>query len=72
MARRGARTPLNGGIAVGAVLAPVGGALATLAVGSADLALVTYPLYLTVANLGLAILIHQRRLAQTVGTPSSA
>jgi hypothetical protein len=46
------------------VLAAVGGALATLAVGSADPALVTYPLYLTVANLGLAILIHQRRVAQ--------
>jgi hypothetical protein len=43
-------------------LASVSGALATLAVGSADLTLVTYPLYLTVANLGLAILIHQRRL----------
>ena len=53
-------------------LASVSGALATLAVGSADLALVTYPLYLTVANLGLAVLIHQRRLAQGVGTPSSA
>jgi hypothetical protein len=48
------------------VLAAVGGALATLAVGSADPALVTYPLYLTVANLGLAILIHQRRVAQTM------
>jgi hypothetical protein len=43
-------------------LASVSGALATLAVGSADLALVLYPLYLTVANLALAILIHQRRL----------
>jgi hypothetical protein len=43
-------------------LASVSGALATLAVGSAEPALVLYPLYLTVANLALALLIHQRRL----------
>jgi hypothetical protein len=43
-------------------LASVSGALATLAVGSAEPALVLYPLYLTFANLALAILIHQRRL----------
>jgi uncharacterized membrane protein YkvI len=43
-------------------LASVSGALATAAVGSADLALVIYPIYLCVGNLGLAILIHRARL----------
>jgi hypothetical protein len=51
------------------VLASVSGALATLAVGSADLVLVTYPLYLMVANLGLAILIRQRRASARRRTP---
>ena len=43
-------------------LAAVSGALAMAAVGSADLALVIYPIYLCLGNLGLAVLIHQRRL----------
>jgi hypothetical protein len=41
----------------------VSGALATAAVGSADLALVIYPIYLCIGNLGLALLIHRRRLS---------
>ena len=44
-------------------LASVSGALATAAVGAADPALVIYPIYLCLGNLGLAILIHRRRLA---------
>jgi hypothetical protein len=47
-------------------LASVSGALATASVGAADLALVIYPIYLCFGNLGLAILIHRRRLALTL------
>jgi hypothetical protein len=43
-------------------LASVSAALATAAVGSADPALVIYPIYLCLGNLGLAILIHRARL----------
>ena len=43
-------------------LASVSGALATAAVGSVDPALVVYPIYLCLGNLGLAILIHRARL----------
>jgi hypothetical protein len=43
-------------------LASVSGALATAAVGSVDPALVIYPIYLCLGNLGLAILIHRARL----------
>jgi hypothetical protein len=43
-------------------LASVSGALAAAAVGSADPALVMYPIYLCLGNLGLAILIHRARL----------
>ncbi|HEX5619136.1 MAG TPA: hypothetical protein VFX51_11985 [Solirubrobacteraceae bacterium] len=47
-------------------LASVSGALATTAVGSADLALIIYPIYLCLGNLGLAILIQRRRQALTI------
>jgi hypothetical protein len=43
-------------------LASVSAALATAAVGALDLALVIYPIYMCVANGGMAILIHRRRL----------
>jgi hypothetical protein len=45
-------------------LASVSGALATAAVGSVDPALLIYPIYLCVGNLGLALLIHRARLRQ--------
>jgi len=45
-------------------LASVSGALATAAVGSVDLALVIYPIYLCLGNLGLAVLIHRARIRQ--------
>ncbi|HEX5619135.1 MAG TPA: hypothetical protein VFX51_11980 [Solirubrobacteraceae bacterium] len=40
-------------------LASVSAALATAAVGSADPALVIYPIYMCLANLGMALLIHR-------------
>jgi hypothetical protein len=43
-------------------LASVSAALATAAVGSAELALILYPIYMCVGNLGMAILIHRARL----------
>jgi hypothetical protein len=42
-------------------LAAVSGAFATAAVGSVDPALVIYPIYLCLGNLGLAMLIHRAR-----------
>jgi hypothetical protein len=50
-------------------LASVSAALATAAVGAADPALVVYPIYMCVANLGIALLIHRRRLALVSRTP---
>ena len=43
-------------------LASVSGAFATAAVGSVDPALVIYPIYLCLGNLGVAILIHRARI----------
>jgi hypothetical protein len=43
-------------------LASVSAGLATAAVGSADPALVLYPIYMCVGNLGMALLIHRARL----------
>jgi len=40
-------------------LASVSAALATAAVGSAELALVIYPVYMCLANLGMALLLHR-------------
>ena len=42
-------------------LAGLGGALAAASVGSADVALLLYPVYFCVVNGALALLIHQRR-----------
>ena len=50
-------------------LASVSGAFATASVGSADLALVIYPIYLCLGNLGLALLIHRRRLVLALDQP---
>jgi hypothetical protein len=42
-------------------LASAGGALAAASVGSAEVALLVYPVYFCLVNAGLALLIHQRR-----------